>query len=233
MYHNKNIRVIAFDADDTLWENEPYFEEIEKKFCVLMEDYLSHQSISQEVFRIQIKNLPLYGYGIKPYILSLIETAIEISGKNLPIEAVARILQHGKELLEKPIVLIDGIEKTLKQLHQKYKLIVVTKGDLLDQHRKLHNSGLGAYFHHIEVLSEKADENYLKLLKRLEINPEEFYMVGNSLKSDILPVLNIGGYATHIPFRTTWAHERIDFEIKHENFTTAKEVSQILNLLDI
>lgn len=232
-FKQQNIKVIGFDADDTLWENEPYFEEIEKKFCVLMEDFLSHQSISQEVFRIQIGNLPLYGYGIKAYILSLIETAIEISGKNLPIEIIEKILQYGKELLSKPIVLIDGIEETLKQLHEKYKLIVVTKGDLLDQHRKLHKSGLGPFFHHIEVLSEKAEEDYRKLLKRLEIQPEEFYMVGNSLKSDILPVLNIGGHATHIPFRTTWAHERIDFEIKHPNFSTAEKVSDILQWLQV
>lgn len=227
----EGLKVIAFDADDTLWENEPYFEEIEKKFCVLMEGYLSHQSISQEVFRIQIQNLPLYGYGIKPYILSLVETAMEISGKNLPVEAVEKIIQYGKELLSKPIVLIDGIEETLKQLYGKYKLIVITKGDLLDQHRKLHNSGLGAYFHHIEVLSEKAEIDYQKLLKRLEIEPEEFYMIGNSLKSDILPVLNIGGYATHVPFRTTWAHERIDFEIQHDNFSSVKKISEILRLL--
>jgi putative hydrolase of the HAD superfamily len=228
---NKSIKVIAFDADDTLWENEPYFEEIEKKFCVLMEDYLSHQSISQEIFRIQIHNLPLYGYGIKPYILSLIETAIEISNNTLPLEAISKILEFGKELLDKPVVLIDGIEQTLKQLYGNYKLIVVTKGDLLDQHRKLHKSGLGPYFHHIEVMSEKADEDYQKLLKRLDIEANEFYMIGNSLKSDVLPVLNIGGYATHIPFRTTWAHERIDFEIKHPNFTTAQKISEIIKFL--
>ena len=227
----QNIKVIAFDADDTLWENEPYFEEIEKKFCVLMEDYLSHQSISQEIFRVQIHNLPLYGYGIKPYILSLIETAIEISNNTLPLEAISKILEFGKELLDKPVVLIDGIEETLKQLYGKYKLIVVTKGDLLDQHRKLHKSGLGPYFHHIEVMSEKADEDYQKLLKRLDIEANEFYMIGNSLKSDVLPVLNIGGYATHIPFRTTWAHERIDFEIKHPNFTTAQKISEIIKFL--
>lgn len=227
----KNIKVIGFDADDTLWENEPYFEEIEKKFCVLMEDYLSHQSISQEIFRIQIHNLPLYGYGIKPYILSLIETSIEISNNTLPIEAISKILEFGKELLDKPVVLIDGIEQTLKQLYGNYKLIVVTKGDLLDQHRKLHKSGLGPYFHHIEVMSEKADEDYQKLLKRLDIEANEFYMIGNSLKSDVLPVLNIGGYATHIPFRTTWAHERIDFEIKHPNFTTAQKISEIIKFL--
>ncbi len=222
------IRVIGFDADDTLWENEPYFEEIERKFCVLMENYLSHQSISQEVFRNQIKNLPLYGYGIKGYVLSMIETAAEISDGNLPIEAIQKIIQFGKELLSKPVILMDGVKETLEKLNGDYKLIVVTKGDLLDQHRKLHKSGLGPLFHHIEVVSEKHDEDYLKLLKRLEIDPAEFYMIGNSLKSDVLPVLNIGGYATHIPFRTTWEHERIDFEIKHENFRSVQHITDIL-----
>lgn len=222
------IKVIGFDADDTLWENEPYFEEIERKFCVLMENYLSHQSVSQEIFRNQINNLPLYGYGIKGYVLSMVETATKISDGNLPIEAIQKIIQYGKELLSKPVILMDGVKETLEKLNGDYKLIVVTKGDLLDQHRKLHNSGLGPLFHHIEVVSEKNDEDYLKLLKRLEINPSEFYMIGNSLKSDILPVLNIGGYATHIPFRTTWEHERIDFEIKHENFRSVQHITDIL-----
>lgn len=224
----QQIKVIGFDADDTLWENEPYFEEIELKFCVLMENYLSHQSISQEIFRNQIKNLPLYGYGIKGYVLSMVETAAEISGGNLPIEAIQKIIEYGKELLSKPVILMDGVKETLEKLNGDYKLIVVTKGDLLDQHRKLHNSGLGHLFHHIEVVSEKHDEDYLKLLQRLEINPAEFYMIGNSLKSDILPVLNIGGYATHIPFRTTWEHERIDFEVKHENFRSVEHITDIL-----
>ncbi|HUH52285.1 MAG TPA: HAD family hydrolase [Flavobacterium sp.] len=224
----QQIKVIGFDADDTLWENEPYFEEIELKFCVLMENYLSHQSISQEIFRNQIKNLPLYGYGIKGYVLSMVETAAEISGGNLPIEAIQKIIAYGKELLSKPVILMDGVKETLEKLNGDYKLIVVTKGDLLDQHRKLHNSGLGTLFHHIEVVSEKNDEDYRKLLQRLEINPAEFYMIGNSLKSDILPVLNIGGYATHIPFRTTWEHERIDFEIKHENFRSVEHIADIL-----
>jgi len=228
----KNIKVIAFDADDTLWENEPYFEEIEKKFCVLMEDYLSHQSISQEIFRVHIENLSLYGYGIKPYVLSLIEAAISISNQNLPTRAVSKIIEYGKDLLSKPIVLIESIEQTLQQLFGKYKLIVATKGDLLDQHRKLHNSGLGSFFHHIEVMSEKTEEDYIKLLKRLEIAPDEFYMVGNSLKSDVLPVLNIGGFATHVPFRTTWIHERIDFEIKHERFSSVEKISDILTLFN-
>jgi len=226
-----SLKVIAFDADDTLFINEPYFEETEKAFCVLMEDYLSHQNISQEVFRVQIKNLPLYGYGIKAYILSLVETAISISGGTLTSKHITRILDLGKDLLQKPIELIDGVEETLKQLHGKYKLVVATKGDLKDQQRKLHDSGLGPYFHHIEVMADKEAVNYEKLLKRLEIEPNELMMIGNSLRSDVLPVLEIGGYACHIPFYTTWAHERIDHEVVHPNFNPLTDIRQVLPVI--
>lgn len=225
------IKVIGFDADDTLFINEPYFDEAEEKFCALFEDFLSKQSISQTLFQTQINNLPFYGYGIKGYILSMIEAANKISDGKISIKVTEKILEIGKELLQKPIVLLDGIEDTLKQLHGKYKLIVVTKGDLKDQHRKVSLSGLGPYFHHIEVLSEKDEIDYEKLLKRLDIDASEFLMIGNSLKSDVLPVLNIGGTAIHIPFHTTWAHERIDHEIVHDKFYTAITNAEILPLL--
>lgn len=225
------IKVIGFDADDTLFINEPYFDEAEEKFCALFEDFLSKQSISQTLFQTQINNLPFYGYGIKGYILSMIEAANKISDGKVSIKVTEKILEIGKELLQKPIVLLDGIEETLKQLHGKYKLIVVTKGDLKDQHRKVSLSGLGPYFHHIEVLSEKDEIDYEKLLKRLDIDASEFLMIGNSLKSDVLPVLNIGGTAIHIPFHTTWAHERIDHEIVHDKFYTAITNAEILPLL--
>lgn len=226
-----NIKVIAFDADDTLFANEPYFEEAENKFCELMQDYLSHQGISQELFRIQIQNLNQYGYGIKAYILSMIETALTISNKTISVDVVEKILEFGKELLEKPIELLDGVEETLQALHGKYKLVVATKGDLLDQRRKLHKSGLGHYFHHIEVMSDKQETDYLDLLNRLEIQPEEFFMIGNSLKSDVLPVLGIGSHAVHIPYHTTWAHERIDHKVEHPNFKALKKITEILPLL--
>lgn len=226
-----NIKVVAFDADDTLFINEPYFEETEKKFCGIMEAYLSHQSLSQELFKTQINNLPLYGYGIKGYILSMIETAVKVSNGTVSVKTIQRITDLGKELIQKPIVLIDGVEETLKELHGKYKLVVATKGDLKDQHRKLHNSGLGHYFHHIEVMSDKKETDYLKLLKRLEVKPEEFYMIGNSLRSDVLPVLEIGGHACHVPFHTTWAHEMIDHNVEHDNFKEIENIKEILHLL--
>lgn len=226
-----SLKVIAFDADDTLFVNETYFLETEEKFCDLMSDYLSHKSISQELFRIEIKNLAIYGYGIKAYILSMIEAAMTISNNTIPVEVVGKIIQYGKELLDKPIVLLDGVEETLESLYGKYKLVVATKGDLLDQRRKLHNSGLGKYFHHIEVMSDKQEQDYLDLIKRLEIEPSEFFMIGNSLKSDVLPVLGIGGYAAHVPFNTTWAHEKIDHEVKHDNFYSFENIIEVIPLL--
>jgi len=226
-----NIKVIAFDADDTLFVNEPYFQETEEKFCGLMADYLSHQGLSQELFRVEIQNLSLYGYGIKGYILSMIEAAMKISNKTISIEIIEKIIQYGKELLQKPIELLDGVEETLEALHGKYKLVVATKGDLLDQRRKLHNSGLGHYFHHIEVMSDKQEKDYHDLLARLEIKPEEFFMIGNSLKSDVLPVLGIGGHAVHIPFHTTWAHEKIDHKVEHKNFKALEKIADVLPFL--
>ena len=225
------LKVIAFDADDTLFVNEPYFQETEQKFCGLMSDYLSHQGLSQELFRTEIANLDLYGYGIKGYTLSMIEAAMRISNNTISIEIIERIIELGKELLQKPIELLDGVEETLKALHGKYKLVVATKGDLKDQRRKLHDSGLGNFFHHIEVMSDKQEKDYTDLLKRLEIKPEEFFMIGNSLKSDVLPVLGIGGHAVHIPFHTTWEHEKISHKVEHPNFRTLEKISDVLAIL--
>lgn len=229
----ENIKVIAFDADDTLWVNEPYFQETEQKFCELLSPYLSHHTLSQELFKTEIANLRLYGYGIKGYILSMIEAALVISNNTIGNEAIAKIIEYGKELLEKPIELLEGVHETLELLTGKYKLVVATKGDLLDQRRKLHNSGLGHFFHHIEVMSDKQEIDYKDLVKRLDIESEDFLMIGNSLKSDILPVLGIGGHAAHIPFHTTWAHERIDHRVEHRNFHEFTHISEISKLLGI
>lgn len=234
-YYSMNVpyKVIAFDADDTLFINEPYFDEAEEKFCALLSDYLSKQSLSQALFKTQIDNLPLYGYGIKGYVLSMIQTAYEVTNHTVSTKVMEKIIAIGKELLQKPIVLLDGVEETLQQLQGKYKLVVATKGDLKDQHRKLHLSGLGTFFHHIEVMVEKEMIDYEKLLNRLEISPKEFLMIGNSLKSDVLPVINLGATAIHVPFHTTWAHERIDHEIIHPNFYTVKNMNEVIELLKL
>ena len=161
----------------------------------------------------------------------MIEAAMKISNNTISIEIVEKIIEYGKELLQKPIELLDGVEETLEALKGKYKLIVATKGDLKDQQSKLHRSGLGHYFHHIEVMSDKQEVNYERLLARLEVKPNEFFMIGNSLKSDVLPVLGIGGYAVHIPFHTTWEHEKISHTVEHPNFRAMEKISDVLEIL--
>jgi putative hydrolase of the HAD superfamily len=224
-----DIQVIAFDADDTLWVNEPLFQETEKTFCDMLEDFLPHHSVSRELLTIEIQNLKHYGYGVKGYILSMVEAAITITDRRIGIESIERILALGKDLLAKDIELIDGVEDVLKALQGKYRLVMATKGDLLDQERKLNKSGLANYFHHIEIVSEKQEPEYKKLIKHLDIQPQQFLMIGNSLKSDILPVLNLGGHGFHVPFHTTWEHEKVEANIEHPNF---KQLTDIRDVLD-
>ena len=200
------LKVIAFDADDTLWDNEIYFQEAEKKFSELLEEYLPQHSVARELLQTEIKNIPLYGYGIKGFMLSMIETAIRISDKTIDISVIEKIIGYGQSLLEKPIQKLDGVEEVLASLKDQYRLVVATKGDLLDQERKLKKSGLEKYFHHTEIMSEKAEADYNKLIRHLDILPSEFMMVGNSIKSDILPVLAIGGHGVHIPYHVTWVN---------------------------
>src|SRR5688500_380990 len=226
-----DIKVIAFDADDTLWENENYFQEIEKKFCELMEEYLPQHSAARELLRIEIKNLPLYGYGIKAFMLSMIEAAMTISNKTIGVSVVEKIIEYGQELLQKPIQKIDGVDEVLESLKGRYRLVVATKGDLLDQERKLKKSGIEHYFHHTEIMSEKGEADFKKLIKHLDILPENFLMIGNSLKSDVLPVLNIGGHAFHIPYHVTWGHEKIEYEVSHANFKQFASIREILTHL--
>lgn len=225
-----NIKVIAFDADDTLWVNEPYFRATEEHFINLLAEYSSQHELARELLRTEIANLPLYGYGIKGFILSMIETAMTVTGGRIGPEIISKVLDLGKAMLNQPIELLDGVEEVLQTLKEKYRLVVATKGDLLDQERKLRKSGLIHYFHHIEVMSEKDDANYLKLIKHLDIRPEELLMVGNSLKSDVLPVLNIGGYAVHVPYHITWAHEQIEDTIDNPRFKSAEKITDILNM---
>lgn len=226
----KDIKTIAFDADDTLWINEPYFQEIERKFGELLESYLPQHSISKELFKIEMKNLSLYGYGVKGFMLSMIETILKVTDNKANIELVEKTIQLGHELLEKPIELLDGVESILKKLNGDYRLVMATKGDLLDQERKLINSGLEKHFHHIEIMSEKKENDYKKLLKHLDCKAENFLMIGNSLKSDVIPVLELGGKAIHIPYHTTWTHEKVEHNIKNPNFYEVKSISEIIKL---
>jgi putative hydrolase of the HAD superfamily len=226
-----DIKVIAFDADDTLWVNELYFQETEKKFCALLEEYLLEHAVGKELFKTEMQNLPLYGYGIKGFILSMIETALQICGQSSGAVMIEKIIGFGKELLSKPIELLDEVEYVLKSLNSRYRLVVATKGDLLDQERKLKNSKIDHYFHHVEIMSEKGESDYRKLIKHLDIKPTQFLMVGNSLKSDILPVLSVGGHGIHVPYHITWTYEHIDHQVEHPHFMQVSKIAEILPIL--
>lgn len=222
------IKAIAFDADDTLWINEPYFLATEKKFCQLLADYMPEHTVSQELFKTEMQNMAIYGYGVKAFILSIIETALRISNNTVPPVIIEKIVDYGKEQLNQPVDLLDGVAEVLPVLKEKYKLVVATKGDLLDQERKLKKSGIEHFFHHIEIMSDKQETDYLKLIKHLDIQPSEFMMIGNSLKSDVLPVLAVGGHAIHIPYHTTWAHEVVEESVQHPGFRHFEKLKDIL-----
>ncbi|WP_224483195.1 HAD family hydrolase [Robertkochia aurantiaca] len=225
------IKVVGFDADDTLWVNETYFRESEHEFARLLSAYETENKIDQELFKKEIDNLDIYGYGIKGFMLSMIETAIELSNGRVDSNTLTKILDIGKDMIRKPVEVLDGVESVLKELSGKYRLILLTKGDLLDQERKLEKSGLSEYFHHIEVLSDKKEDNYKNLLEHLEIQCEEFLMIGNSLKSDVLPIINIGAKAIHVPFHTTWAHEMVHDDDDNGGYKTIDNISEVLKLL--
>ncbi|GAL70934.1 HAD family hydrolase [Jejuia pallidilutea] len=227
-----NIKVIGFDADDTLWVNETYFREAEQEFAKLLSEFETPNKIDQELFKKEIGNLPLYGYGVKAFTLSMVESALELSNYTISNKTIQKILNIGKNMLNAPVELLDGVEEVLEKLSKKYRLILATKGDLLDQERKLEKSGLTSYFHHIEVLSDKQDTNYSKLLNHLDINPSEFLMIGNSLKSDVLPLINIKANAIHVPFHTTWAHELVtEKETNGKQYKTIKTLRDLLKIV--
>lgn len=229
----KDISVIGFDADDTLWVNETYFRETEEHFAELLEGYETKNKIDQELFKMEMQNLELYGYGIKGFMLSMIESALDLSNNTVSQQTISKILNLGKKMINRPVELLDGVEEVLQVLSGKYRLIVLTKGDLLDQERKLERSGLSKYFHHVEVLSDKKEVNYKNLLEHLEISTDSFLMIGNSLKSDVIPILNIGGKAVHVPFHTTWAHEQVsEEEERTNNHLKLKSIRDILKYLN-
>lgn len=230
----KGIEVIGFDADDTLWINEPFYLETESEFCRLLAEYReSSREISAELYKTETANMGLYGYGIKAFTLSLVETALRISDNKVPQVIIEKIITLGKAQLNKPLVLLDNVKSVLDHLSKNYRLIVVTKGDLLDQERKLRESSLEKYFHHIEIMSDKKESDYRKLLNHLDIEPRQFMMVGNSLRSDIIPVLNIGGYAVYVPFHTTWEHEAADeSNINSSRFRKIEKISQVAGIID-
>jgi len=228
------IKVIGFDADDTLWVNEPFYRETEARFCDILSRYMPPAEINARLFRVEVDNLNLYGYGSKAFVLSLIETAVDISEGKVTAGEISRIIELGKAQINTKNPLLPGVPEVLEVLSRRYRLIVVTKGDLLDQERKLKNSGIADYFHHVEIMSDKKTDNYRRLLAHLDVTPDQFLMVGNSLKSDVVPVLTLGGYAIHVPFHVTWQHEELDpHDIPVGHFFTAEKLRGILSVFGL
>ncbi|MBN2558118.1 MAG: HAD family hydrolase [Clostridia bacterium] len=230
----KDFKIVGFDADDTLWVNEPYYQEIEGEFIRLISVFADPEDIARDLHEREIDNLGIYGYGAKGFMLSMIETAVNISNGKVGGTHIAGIIAMGRDLINKPITLIEGVESVLRSLYDAgIKLIVATKGDLLDQERKLAKSGLSKYFDHIEIMSYKTDSEYQKMLGTLGIEPDDFLMVGNSMKSDIIPVLDIGGYAVYVPYHTTWAHELVENTGNLGNFHEIREMKELRDVLGL
>ena len=202
---------IAFDADDTLWHNEPVFSLTQQKVMKLLAPHLPEEArLSEQLVEVERRNLRLFGYGVKGFTLSMIETALEVSKNTIPAPVIRQILDAGKSMLEHPVELLPAVDTTVRSLAERHPLMLVTKGDLFDQESKLARSGLSECFAVVEVVSEKNPETYRDLLRRHDIDAERFVMIGNSVKSDILPVVAIGGNAIHVPYATTWVLDQVD-----------------------
>lgn len=229
---DKKYSYILFDADDTLWINENLFRDSEKKFGMLLQEYNSIEESIDKLYQVESRNISVYGYGVKSFVLSMMECAIEITGSKITPEMVSEILAIGREQLNMPVELIDGVEDALKTL-QKHgvKLVLATKGDLMDQEKKLLRSGLSPYFDHIEIMSEKKPNNYLRIAKLLKVEPSSLLMIGNSIKSDIVPLLDIGADAIHIPSECNWIHEEIELKPGQYKFRTVDNISDLPKML--
>jgi putative hydrolase of the HAD superfamily len=221
---------IFFDADDTLWENEQFFRDAEAKFAELLSDYTGPEGVQQMLWRKQEDNIPLFGYGSKTYMIGMTDAAMELCGGTLPEQIYLGIKEIIKELAFHEFQLIDGVEETLQALQGKYTLVVATKGDLTEQLYKYRQSGLEKYFHHCEVMENKDEKNYLELAAKHNLAPEQILMIGNSVKSDIAPVVNIGGIAINTPHEVVWVHEMMDMP-ESDRIIVIKNIREVLDYL--
>lgn len=221
---------IFFDADDTLWENEQFFRDAEAQFTELLSDYTGPEGVQQMLWHKQEENIPLFGYGSKTYMIGMTDAAMELCGGTLPEKIYLGIKEIIKKLAFHEFQLIDGVEETLKALQDKYTLIVATKGDLPEQMGKFRASGLAKYFHHCEVMENKDEKNWLELIAKHDIKPEELLMIGNSVKSDIAPVVGIGGWAIHTPHDIVWVHEMMDMP-ESDKIIEVNDIRKILDYL--
>jgi putative hydrolase of the HAD superfamily len=225
--------LIAFDADDTLWPNQPYFDQVEATFSAILARCGDHASLNARLYAIQRHNMQFYGYGAKALALSMIETAIELTGGAVTGAEIQQILDLGKDLLRFRIELLPGVAEVLPALRERgHRLMLLTKGDLFDQEAKLARSGLGQLFDHVEVVSEKDEPTYARIFQRHQATPADFVMIGNSLKSDVLPVARLGYRAIHVPYHANWIHEQVpESALVGVEFEAVASLAEVLALL--
>lgn len=225
------ITTIGLDADDTLWHNETIFEETHAKLRLLLARYHDAATVDRRLFATEMRNLELYGYGIKSFALSAIETAVELSGRQISADEVHSIIRLAQGMLAHPVQVLEGVAETVVALARTHRLLVITKGDLRDQERKISRSGLAGHFSGVEIVSEKSSDAYDRVLRRHRLTAAEFLMVGNSIKSDILPVLDLGGAAAHVPYHLTWEHERVEGPPVHPRFFSLASIRELPSLI--
>lgn len=227
------IEVVAFDGDDTLWHNETIFSMTQERFEALLEPHVEGTLLHERMLDTERRNVEIFGYGIKGFTLSMIETAIEITDGRVSTDELRTLLDFGKEMLAHPVELLDGARAAIEATSARARVVLITKGDLFDQESKLARSGLGGLFDAIEIVSEKDEARYRRVLARQEVEPAQFVMVGNSLRSDVLPVARIGGHAVHVPYHVTWALEEADpSDIPPWSWTRIDHLAELPAVLD-
>jgi putative hydrolase of the HAD superfamily len=225
------ITAIGFDADDTLWQNETFFRITEKRFTELLSGHGGHDHIASRLLEAERRNLEFYGYGIKGFTLSMIETAVDVTDGQVPASVIAEILSYGREMLRHPVETLSHVRETLEQLASDYRIILITKGDLFDQERKLAQSGLGDYFDGVEIVSEKTPETYARVFARHGDGPDRAMMVGNSLKSDVVPAITAGSWGVHVPHELTWVLEHVAAPEDNPRFRRVEHLGLVLPLI--
>ncbi len=224
--------VIAFDADDTLWHSESLYAAAQEEYRHLLAPYAEAATIDRVLHQTEMRNLSTYGYGVKGFALSMIEAALELSERQISGDEVQRVLDLAKPMLSTDVDLIEDVAEVVAQLAERYPLMLITKGDLVHQEAKIEQSGLKPYFQTIEIVTDKTPQSYAALLVRHHVEPSRFLMIGNSLRSDVLPVLEIGGQAVHVPYAITWVHEHVNVPPEHQGrYHELEHIGQLLSLV--
>jgi putative hydrolase of the HAD superfamily len=227
-----SLTTIGFDADDTLWQNEHFYKLTTDRFAGLLAEYASPERIAATLLESEKRNLALYGYGIKGFTLSMIETALEVTERRAPAAVIAEILAAGREMLRHPVETLPAVRETLQALSGEYRLVMVTKGDLFDQERKLAESGLGAFFVGVEIVSEKSAATYARVFQRFGTGPESAMMVGNSLKSDVVPAIAAGSWGVYIPHALNWVLEEAEEPVASPRYRRLQHLGELGTVLE-